>query len=75
VQDTYLEDIDRIEVIRGPGAAVWGANAMNGVINVRTRSAKETQGANLEVGAGNEGRGFAGLRHGGHIGQRFFYRV
>jgi iron complex outermembrane recepter protein len=75
VQDTYLEDIDRIEVIRGPGAAVWGANAMNGVINIRTRSAKDTQGSNLEVGAGSEERGFAGLRFGGHIGEHFFYRI
>lgn len=75
VQDTYLEDIDRIEVIRGPGAVVWGANAMNGVINIRTRSAKETQGSSLEVGAGNDERGFAGVRYGGHVGEHFFYRV
>src|SRR5437899_1210564 len=47
VQDTLLEDIDRIEVIRGPGAAVWGANAVYGGINMRTKSTKETQGGRL----------------------------
>lgn len=50
VQDVPLEDIDRIEVIRGPGATVWGANAVNGVINIITKSANETQGALLTAG-------------------------
>ena len=53
VQDVLLEDIDRIEVIRGPGGTLWGANAVNGVINVITRSAKDTHGTLLEGGAGN----------------------
>ena len=49
VQDTLLEDVDRIEVIRGPGASLWGANAVNGVINIITRPASQTQGG-LAVG-------------------------
>src|SRR5881394_2688458 len=62
VQDTLLEDVDRIEVIRGPGAALWGANAVNGVINITTKSAKETQGGLITGGAGTEERGFGGVR-------------
>src|SRR6266436_607558 len=56
-QDVLLEDIDRIEVISGPGAALWGANAVNGVINIITRNAKETQGLFLQAGGGSELRG------------------
>ncbi|MDQ3815691.1 MAG: TonB-dependent receptor plug domain-containing protein, partial [Armatimonadota bacterium] len=63
--DYPLEDIERIEVIRGPGASVWGANAVNGIINIITKSAKDTQGALLVAGAGNEERGFGTLRYGG----------
>ncbi len=65
LQDTMIEDIERIEVIRGPGAAMWGANAVNGVINVITKKAEDTQGNLIVAGAGNQERGFAGLRHGG----------
>jgi len=54
VQDTVLENIDRIEVIRGPGAALWGANAMNGVINVITKTASQTAGTFIQLGAGSE---------------------
>ena len=50
-QDVVLEDVDRIEVIRGPGATLWGANAVNGVINITTRSAKETQGTLITTAA------------------------
>src|SRR5688500_3318091 len=75
VQDYPLEDIDRIEVIRGPGAAVWGANAVNGVINITTKSAKETQGLLITAGGGLEDRGFGTLRYGGQIGQDAYYRV
>jgi len=64
VQDTLLEDIERIEVIRGPGATVWGANAVNGVINIITREASQTQGGLLSLGAGNEEKAFAGVRYG-----------
>jgi iron complex outermembrane receptor protein len=62
---TVLDDVDRIEVIRGPGASVWGANAVNGVINIITRSTQETQGSLVQAIAGNEERGFLEFRHGG----------
>lgn len=75
VQDTLLEDVDRIEVIRGPGATLWGANAVNGVINIMTRSARETQGGLLAAGGGSEERGFAGVRYGGALGTSSAYRV
>ena len=75
VQDVLLDDIDRIEVIRGPGAALWGANAVNGVINIITKSARETQGGLVNLGAGNEERGFGALRHGGKLGERAWYRA
>lgn len=68
VQDTLLADIDRIEVISGPGGTLWGANAVNGVINIITRPAADTQGGLLEIGGGNEERKFAGLRYGGQLG-------
>jgi iron complex outermembrane receptor protein len=74
VQDTLLEDIDRIEVIRGPGGALWGANAVNGVINIITKHAKDTQGGLLSAGGGNEEQGFGGVRWGGALGERFHYR-
>src|SRR5437867_11892385 len=54
VQDLVLEDINRIEVIRGPGAALWGANAVNGVINITTKKAKDTQGLLISGIEGNE---------------------
>ncbi len=82
VQDTMLEDIDRIEVIRGPGATLWGSNAMNGIINIITKKADETQGTLMAGGAGNQERGFGQARYGGRLGNlayRFygkgFYRA
>jgi iron complex outermembrane receptor protein len=75
VQDTFIEDIDRIEVIRGPGASLWGANAVNGIINVVTKSAKESQGTVLTGGAGTEERGFGGVRYGGKISDNAYFRV
>ncbi len=74
-QDTVLEDIDRIEVIRGPGASLWGSNAVAGVINIITKKAPETQGVLLSGGSGTEENGFATLRYGGKIGDDFSYRV
>src|SRR5436190_6427589 len=70
-----MEDIARIEVIRGPGATLWGANAVNGVINVITKSAEETQGLLLSGGGGDEERGFGGARYGGRLSSNGFYRV
>ncbi|MEK6238774.1 MAG: TonB-dependent receptor plug domain-containing protein [Planctomycetales bacterium] len=74
-QDVLLEDVDRIEVIRGPGASVWGENAVNGVINVITKNAKDTQGTYLNVGAGDEWQGFTSARAGGKAGDHLHYRV
>jgi iron complex outermembrane receptor protein len=68
VQDVSLEDIERIEVIRGPGATLWGANAVNGVINVITRPAARTLGGQVQAGAGNEERLFGTVRYGDEIG-------
>jgi iron complex outermembrane receptor protein len=74
VQHVLPEDIERIEVISGPGAALWGANAVNGVINVITRKASETQGGALNAGGGNlEGRGT--LQYGGELGKDVSYRA
>jgi iron complex outermembrane receptor protein len=75
VQDTLLEDINRIEVIRGPGATMWGANAVNGVINVITKQAKDTQGTLLSAGGGNQEHGFGTVRYGGKLGDRGYYRL
>ncbi len=75
VQDTMLEDIDRIEVIRGPGGTIWGPNAVNGVINIITKSAKDTHGAYASAGGGDEEQGFAKGRYGGSTAGGVNYRV
>jgi len=75
IQDTLLEDVERIEVIRGPGAALWGANAVNGVINIITREAGATQGTLLTAGGGTEERAFVGVRQGGKLGAGTFLRL
>ncbi|MDQ6861011.1 MAG: TonB-dependent receptor [Verrucomicrobiota bacterium] len=73
VQRTFMPDLEQIEVIRGPGATLWGANAVNGVINIRTKSAKDTQGWLIDAGGGNE-EGYGGIRYGGQIGRDTYYR-
>jgi len=74
-QDYLMEDIDRIEVISGPGGTLWGANAVNGVINITTKDAKDTQGLYVEGGGGSELRDFGGVRYGGMLASNVYYRV
>lgn len=75
VQDVLLEDIERIEVIRGPGATLWGANAVNGIINIVTKRAEDTQGGLALAGGGTEERAFGAVRYGGKLGDRGHYRA
>jgi iron complex outermembrane recepter protein len=75
VQDYLLEDLDRIEVISGPGGTLWGANAVNGVINITTKNAKETQGYFAEAGGGTQLEDFAAFRYGGVLAPDVYYRV
>jgi iron complex outermembrane receptor protein len=75
VQDYLLEDIERIEIIRGPGAALWGANAVNGVINITTRSARDTHGKYLEAGSGSFDRVRIAARYGGETAGGVHYRI
>ena len=75
VQNVMLEDVDRIEVIRGPGGTIWGANAVNGVINIITASAENTHGTLVAVGGGGIDQGTGNIRYGGTIGNGFDYRV
>jgi iron complex outermembrane receptor protein len=75
VQNVPLADIDRIEVIRGPGGTIWGPNAVNGVINIITKSSKETQGETLQVGGGNVDQADATAQYGAGNGRGLTYRV
>jgi iron complex outermembrane receptor protein len=75
VQDYLMEDIERIEVIRGPGATQWGSNAVNGVINITTRNARDTQGFYAKAGTGSEERAALAARVGGKVGGSGYYRI
>jgi len=75
IQNVVLEDVERIEVVRGPGGTMWGANAVNGVINILTKSAEDTQGGYYEGGAGSKELGFNTVRYGGRLGDDGHYRV
>jgi iron complex outermembrane receptor protein len=70
-----LENIERIEVIRGPGATIWGANAVNGVISIITRSSKDTKGGQLTAAGGSDVRALGLLQYGGAVGQKESYRI
>jgi iron complex outermembrane receptor protein len=75
VQDVLLADIERIEVISGPGGTLWGSNAVNGVINIITKPTAATRGWYSEVGGGTETRQFAGVRYGGELTPQVRYRI
>jgi iron complex outermembrane recepter protein len=75
VQDLLIEDIDRIEVIRGPGATLWGSNAVNGVINITTRLAGDTQGGLVTTAASSESSQVLGFRYGGELSDTAQYRT
>jgi iron complex outermembrane recepter protein len=75
VLELPLDDIERIEVIRGPGGSIWGSNAVNGVINIITKKASETHGGLVVAGGGNVDQGFGTTRYGGNAGSGTDYRV
>ncbi|MDD5458222.1 MAG: TonB-dependent receptor [Phycisphaerae bacterium] len=75
VQDVLLEDIERIEVVRGPGGTLWGANAVNGIINVITKDTKETQGGLISTGIGTDENALSAFRYGGKLSDNAYYRV
>lgn len=72
--DVFLDDIERIEVIRGPGGTAWGLNAVNGVINIITKSAKKTTGLLVRQANGTDGYSYSAGRWGGRVGENLWYR-
>lgn len=74
-QNVLLEDIDRIEVVSGPGGTLWGPNAVNGIINIITKSSKETQGLYASVAAGTFVKDMAALRYGGKMNDKVYYKI
>ena len=75
VQDTLLEDIERIEIIRGPGGTLWGANAVNGIINITTKRSQDSHGALVGATLGSDARGPIGVRYGGQAGSKGSFRA
>lgn len=75
VQNIPIDDIDRIEVIRGPGGTIWGPNAVNGVVNIITKSSEDTKGQSVSVGGGNVEQGDVTAQYGGGRGDDLSYRV
>jgi len=75
VQDLMLEDVEQIEIVKGPGGTLWGANAVNSIINIITKKARDTQGTLVTGGIGTEEKGFSSLRYGGKLGENAYYRV
>jgi len=75
VQNVLLEDVERIEVIRGPGGTIWGSNAVNGVINIITQNSKDTRGTYASTRAGNVDQNQGGIRYGGTHGNNLNYRA
>ncbi len=74
-QDMVIQDLDRIEVIRGPGASLWGANAVNGVVNILSKSSRETQGLLVSTDVGTEDRPTTSIRYGDQIDTNLYYRA
>jgi len=74
IRDTFIEDIDRIEVIRGPGGALWGTNAVNGVVNIISKKANDTTGKFLTIGVGDEDKNFSGFRYGKEFMQDLYIK-